>query len=138
MKKRGYGLSPILFSSRYGRRIDRLRADADPFLELAAASELWEPVTCGMVMLEVLRGVRHAREFASYRETFAVMECVPATNRIWESATDLLRALQRRGVTIPPLDAIIAACARSIDAAVLTFDEHFRAIPKMLVLDSLA
>jgi predicted nucleic acid-binding protein len=66
------------------------------------------------------------------------MECVPATNRIWESATELLRSLQRRGVTIPPQDAIVAACALSIDAAVLTFDGHFHAIPKLLVLDSLA
>jgi predicted nucleic acid-binding protein len=126
----------VLVDSSY--YIDRLRADADPFLELAAASELWEPVTCGMVMLEVLRGVRNERDCASYRETFAVMECVPATSRIWESATELLRSLQRRGVTIPPQDAIIAACALSIDAAVLTFDGHFHAIPKLLVLDSLA
>ncbi len=116
--------------------IDRHRAGIDPFLELVAA-DLWEPVTCGVVMLEVLRGTRTDREYRDYRDTFEVMTCVPTTSHLWISATDLLRKLARQGFTIPVQDALIAASALSIDAPVLTFDAHFKLIPKLTVLDSL-
>ena len=117
--------------------IARQRADLDPFAEFAAADELWEPVTCGMVTLEVLRGVRSESDYRHYHETFEVMTCVATTSRIWASATDLLRGLARRGLTIPPQDAIIAASALSIGAPVLTFDAHFSQIPGLVVLNSL-
>ena len=117
--------------------IARHRAGLDPFAELAAA-DLWEPVTCGMVMLEVLRGANPERDFRHYRETFEVMSCVATTSRIWMSATELLRALARQGCTIPPQDALIAASALAIDAPVLTFDAHFKAIPDLATLDSLS
>ncbi len=89
-------------------------------------------------MLEVLRGAHPEHEYRYYCEAFAVMNCVATTNNIWFAATDLLRSLARRGLTIPPQDALIAASALSIDAPVLTFDAHFKLIPKLTVLDSLA
>jgi predicted nucleic acid-binding protein len=125
----------VLVDSSY--YINRQRANLDPFEELAALEEEWEPATCGVVMLEVLRGMRHERAFLHYRETFEVMICVPTTSRIWSSATDLLRSLARRGFIIPPQDAIIAACALSIDAPVLSHDRHFSHIPDLVVLDTL-
>ena len=126
----------VLVDSNY--YIGRLRADLDPFAEFASGDELWEPVTCGMVMLEVLRGVRTESDYLHYRETFEVMTCIATTSRIWGSATDLLRGLARRGLIIPPQDAIIAASALSVGAPVLTFDQHFSRIPGLIVLDSLS
>jgi predicted nucleic acid-binding protein len=116
--------------------IDRHRAGIDPFRDLVAA-DLWEPVTCGIVMLEVLRGTRTEREYRDYRDTFEVMTCVATTSRIWMSATELLRTLGQKGFTIPPQDALIAVSALSIDAPVLTFDAHFKLIPGLVTLDSL-
>ena len=118
--------------------IDRQRAGLDPFAELAVAAEMWEPITCGMVMLEVLRGIRVERDLAAYRETLSVMTCVPTTGQIWETATEILRRLERRGITIPPQDAIIAACALAEDAPVLTFDGHFSRIPGLTVMERLS
>ena len=116
--------------------IARHRKGLDPFAELAATG-VWEPVTCGMVMLEVLRGANPERQYRQYRDTFEVMTCVPATSHIWASATGLLRTLAQRGFTIPPQDALIAASALAIDAPVLTFDAHFKLIPGLTILDSL-
>ena len=116
--------------------IARHRAGIDPFPELVVA-DLWEPVTCGMVMLEVLRGTHSEREYRHYRDTFEVMTCVPATSRIWSDATDLLRKLARQGWTIPPQDALIAVSALAIDAPVLTLDVHFKLVPGLTTLDSL-
>ena len=126
----------VLVDSNY--YIGRLRADLDPFAELDATGERWEPMTCGMVMLEVLRGIRHPQDYTHYCKTFEVMTCIATTSRIWASATDLLRGLSRRGLTIPPQDAIIAASALSVGAPVLTFDQHFSHIPGLIVLDSLS
>ncbi len=116
--------------------ITRQRAGLDPFAELAPTA-VWEPVTCGIVMLEVLRGAGPERVFQHYRATFEVMTCIATTGRIWMSATEILRTLARRGYTIPVPDALIAASALSIDAPVLTFDAHFKLIPRLIVLDSL-
>jgi predicted nucleic acid-binding protein len=116
--------------------IARHRAGIDPFLELAAA-DLWEPVTCGVVMLEVLRGARTEREYRDYRDTFEVMTCVATTSRIWTSATELLRKLARQGHPIPVQDALIAASALSIDVPVLSFDNHFKLISGLTTLDNL-
>ena len=127
--------SAVLVDSSF--YIARLRANADPFAELDAVDERWEPVTCGVVTLEVLRGVRPENVYRHYRETFEVMTCVPTTSQIWATATELLRRLARRGYTIPPQDAIIAACALSAGAVVLTFDAHFRQIPGLTVLEEL-
>ncbi len=118
--------------------IGRTRAGLDPFAEILAADEVWEPVTCGVVALEVLRGVKHQRVFAEYRDVFGVMMCVPTTSHIWASATDILRDLAQRGFTIPAQDAVIAACALSVDIPVLTFDAHFAQIPGLTVIDTLA
>ena len=117
--------------------IARHRAGLDPFMELVGM-ERWEPVTCGIVMLEVLRGASPERTFRHYRDAFEVMTCVATTNRIWMSATELLRTLARRGFTIPPQDALIAAAALSINAPVLTSDVHFKVVPGLTVLDTLA
>ena len=117
--------------------LSRHRAAADPFLELEAVSEAWEPVTCGMVVLEVLRGFRRESDCRYYREAFGVMSCVPTTDRIWHSAAELLRALSRKGFTLPPQDALIAASALSIDVPILTFDPHFSLVPNLTVLNSL-
>ncbi len=116
--------------------IARHRKGLDPFAELAAADP-WEPVTCGMVMLEVLRGAHPGRDYAHYRAAFEVMTCIPTTSQIWMSATDLLRKLARQGFTIPPQDALIAASALAIDAPVLTLDAHFKLVPDLVTLDSL-
>ena len=126
--------NPVLVDSSF--YISRLRVGIDPFLELVA-SDLWEPVTCGIVTLEVLRGARTEREHRDCRDTFEVMTCVATTSRLWNSATDLLRSLERRGYTLPVQDALIAACALSIDAPVLTLDQHFSLVPKLTVLNSL-
>jgi predicted nucleic acid-binding protein len=119
--------------------IGALRAGRDPFREFAGeAAEDREFVTCGMVMLEVCRGLRDPHVLRRFRERFAVMLYQPTTNQIWERATQLTWTLDRRGLVLPAQDVLIAACALHIDAAVLTADAHFRQIPGLRVIASLA
>ena len=66
-----------------------------------------------------------------------VMINVPSDDRVWETATQEAWQLARKGITLPAQDLVIAACANRIEAAVLTYDNHFYDIPGVTVLSSL-
>ncbi|MBP7481915.1 MAG: PIN domain-containing protein [Lacunisphaera sp.] len=118
--------------------IDATRAGRDPFLELSAKSDEYEYATCGMVQVEVLRGRRDPNLHRRFRNAFAVMIYIGTINAIWERTTQLAWTLDRQGVVIPATDLLIAACALQVDAAVLTYDQHFQQVPGLRVVDHLA
>ncbi len=117
--------------------IGAMRAGLDPFRQFVPALEDREFATCGMVVLEVCRGLRNPAILQHFKERFAVMLYVPAANQVWERAAQLAWSLDRRGVVLPAPDLIIAACALQADAAVLTADAHFHQVPGLHVLDRL-
>jgi len=117
--------------------IGAVRAGRDPFRQFASALEEWEFATCGMVMLEVCRGLRDPAVLQRFRERFAVMIHLATGNSMWERATQLAWSLDRRGIVLPAPDLLIAACALQADATVLTADAHFQAIPGLSVIDHL-
>jgi len=119
--------------------IGALRAGTDPFPALAAVAEAreFEFATCGMVMVEVCRGLRDPAVLNRFRERFAVMIFLPTTSQVWERASHLAWSLDRQGKTLPATDLIIAACALHAGAAVLTADAHFDSIPGLQVMKSL-
>lgn len=113
------------------------RAGLDPFEELGTFAGDSDFVTCGMVMLEVLRGRRDPHVLRHFNEHFAVMIFIPSTNQIWERASQLAWSLDRQGVILPAQDLLIAAHALQADATVLTHDAHFSSIPGLRVVDHL-
>ena len=50
---------------------EQRRAGIDPFRQLAGFVDDWEFATCGMVVLEVCRGVRDPARLERFRERFA-------------------------------------------------------------------
>ncbi len=117
--------------------IGALRAGIDPFQPFDPTIDDREFATCGMVMMEVCRGVRDPVLLRRLRERFAVMIYLPTPNPVWERAAHLAWSLDRQGRVLPAPDLIIAACALQAGAAVLTADAHFHEIPGLTVLDSL-
>jgi len=115
--------------------IGAIRAGHDPFRQFASAVEEWEFVTCGMVVLEVCRGLRDPAILQRFRDRFAVMLYVATGSSAWERATQLAWSLDRRGIVLPAPDLLIATCALQADAAVLTADAHFDAIPGLRVIN---
>lgn len=114
-----------------------LREGQDPVRELLRRANEFDLATCGMVRLEVLRGIIHRPVLTAVEGFMNVMMNVPTDNRIWEEATRQAWELARRGVTLPAQDLIIASCAQRIQAAVLTYDAHFYDVPDLRVLSSL-
>jgi predicted nucleic acid-binding protein len=117
--------------------IGALRAGVDPFPQLDPEIDDREFATCGMVVMEVCRGIRDPNLLRRIRERFSVMIYCPTSNQIWERATHLAWSLDRQGLVLPAQDLIIAACALQAGAAILTADAHFRSIPGLTVLSRL-
>lgn len=124
---------PILVDSNY--YIGHLRRGRNPFVELERIAEDWDLATCGMIMLEVERGLKTEPMRDIFERGFSTMLFVPTTNAIWAKAVTLAWHLDRRGRVIPAQDHIIAASAFSIGAAVLTTDAHFHEFPGLTVYD---
>lgn len=109
--------------------IQLLRDGRDPVRVLADWIGSGDLVTCGMVRLEVERGIRLERIRKRMSALMSLMIDVPTTPRIWEDATRLAWKLDRKGIVLPSQDHLIATCALSIGAAILTDDAHFESIP---------
>ena len=117
--------------------IRRLRARLDPLLELAAASDDWEFLTCGVVQVEVLRGMTLPKPLERMTAFLGCMILVPSSNRVWERAHKLAWQLDRKGIVMQVTDLIIATCALESDAAVLTLDSDFLQVPGLRVISAL-
>ena len=117
--------------------IDAVRTGIDPFQQFAGFLNDWEFATCGMIVLEVCRGLREPVRLQRFREQFAVMVYLPASNAIWDQATQLGWSLDRQDQVIPATDLLIAATALKTGATVLTRDAHFHQIPGLRVIDRL-
>lgn len=117
--------------------ITLLRERRDPAVELLQRTSVDDLATCGMVSMEVLRGLKIPKVKTRLTEFFSVLQNVPTDNRIWQEATETAWQLGRMGVTLPAQDILIATCAQRIGAAVLTFDHHFEEIPSLRVYRSI-
>ena len=123
---------PILVDSSVYIRLMRQRLDP-----VAVLFEHYDPVnlvTCGMVRVEVLRGVRVPRARTRLESFMSVMQYVPADDRLWREATDLAWRIDRSDKPIQATDAVIAASALRLGASVLTLDSDFQRVPGLHVL----
>jgi predicted nucleic acid-binding protein len=85
-----------------------------------------------IVLAELLQGARSEREVTAvedFPEAFTIIDQGPDT---WLKAGRLSRRLKSRGQTIHLIDCYIAVIADENGCAVLTLDEHFREIQKVL------
>ncbi|MEI9893897.1 MAG: PIN domain-containing protein [Chthoniobacter sp.] len=117
--------------------IDRLRAGLDPLEELAAFSDDWEFLTCGVVRVEVLRGMKHKSAHQRMADFMGCMLYVPTLNTVWERAGALAWKMDREGKTMQVTDLLIATCALEAEADVLTFDSDFARVPGLRAIRSL-
>lgn len=114
--------------------IHLLRRNRDPIEELTTWCDPLELVTCGMVRLEVERGIigKHLR--TRMVEFFDMLRFIPTTNLIWSNATEIAWTLDRKGQVLPAQDILIAAHALKFGGRILTSDHHFDSIPGLTVL----
>lgn len=114
--------------------IDLLRQRRDPVRELGARFDLTDIACCGIVRAEVLRGVQGPKLRDALSRFFSITQMIGTTERLWEQTWQLAWQLDRQGRVLPLTDIIIAACALSTGAAVMTRDAHFSQIPDLRVI----
>ena len=85
-------------------------------------------LTCGPVIFEINRGLRYS-ERKRITSLFDALIRLPVEEGVWEQAGDLDASLRRKGITIPPMDILIAQICRHHDVSLFTLDEHFSLVP---------
>ena len=54
---------------------------------------------------------------------------------IWDDGGDLDAALRKKGITIPPMDVIIAQVCLHHKVFLFTLDEHFRSVTRLKIFE---
>ncbi|MCY3017992.1 MAG: PIN domain nuclease [Planctomycetota bacterium] len=82
--------------------------------------------TCGVILTEVLQGVREDSDFRRTVARFDAFLFLPMSRRTFVKAAELYRLLRRKGITIwKPLDCMIAAVSLEHDVPLLHNDRDF-------------
>jgi predicted nucleic acid-binding protein len=87
--------------------------------------------TCGVVMFEVLQGIKSEGEKNKILGVLASLPYVEMTKKLWHRAADLSIRLKKNAVNLPLSDILIAAIAAENDLSVYTLDNHFKQIPNL-------
>jgi predicted nucleic acid-binding protein len=115
--------------------IDLLRSGQDIAQLLRGRIEDGSACTCGIVRVEVLRGIIDARVREWMERLFDEMTECPLDGELVSAAARLAWQLDRRGAVLPIPDLLIASCALRAGAAVVTRDPHFQLVPGLRVTD---
>ena len=89
-----------------------------------------EAVTCGIVVVEILRGAKDDKVFKLLKETLLSLPQVPINDEVIERAAQWGYTLDRKGKTVSTTDLFIAAAA-SEEAVVLHVDSDFEIIASL-------
>ena len=90
-------------------------------------------VLCGVVEMELLRGVRPG-ERSKLRSLLGALRFVETERRDFVAAGERLSQLREKGVSIPATDAVIAMVCKRHGLFLLTLDEHFHHLPEVRLL----
>ncbi len=87
--------------------------------------------TCGIILTEVLQGIRKDAEFIKTRDLFQSLIFLPMEYKSFLRSAEIYRFLRKRGLTIrKPVDCMIASVAIENDVSLLHNDRDFHPIEK--------
>ncbi len=88
--------------------------------------------TFGMIRLEILGGVKTKDEFDCLKSRLESLYEISTDNELWESASKLAFILQRKGLSIPYTNILIATAAINSKVTLLHADKHFDLISEKM------
>jgi len=87
--------------------------------------------TCGIILTEVLQGIRKDTEFRKTRDLFKTLILLPMPYTVFLRSAEIYRKLRKKGLTVrKPLDCMIASTAIENDIPLLHNDKDFQPIAK--------
>jgi len=109
--------------------IEFFREPASEFtLHLKSLLRERKVIMVGMVMAEILQGVKTPKEASLVEQNLAKLPYLEITRDIWVTAGKMSSSLRRAESIIPLSDLIIAAIALSGNYEIFTIDQHFNKI----------
>jgi predicted nucleic acid-binding protein len=100
-------------------------------LELSFLKNREDICICGIVLTEVLQGIRQQGEFRKTKELFNNLIFLPMPYSVFLGAAEIYRTLRRKGITIRnSVDCMIASVAIKNDIMLLHNDRDFMPIEK--------
>jgi predicted nucleic acid-binding protein len=80
--------------------------------------------------LELWNGCGGDQEQKKLREFDVLVPALTINDTVWELSLKLGRNARTRGITVPAIDLLIAACAFYHDAEIESVDAHFQRLSK--------
>jgi len=93
-----------------------------------------EAVSCGVVVVEILRGAKSEKDFQSLRESLMSLPQIPIDDVVIERASNWGFLLDRKGKSVSTTDLLIAAAAYK-KTRLLHVDRDFEVISSLVDLD---
>jgi predicted nucleic acid-binding protein len=87
-----------------------------------------EAALCDMVSVELWHGARGSRERRELAELERDLSVLSIDTEAWERARKLASRCREAGITAPPADIVIAACASRYGLELEHSDAHFQRI----------
>ena len=108
--------------------IDALRGKS-PHIVAATEALLKDDriLICGPVLFEIKRGLRPPDRKKILPLLDALIR-LSVDEAVWDAAGDLDASLRKKGISIPPMDVIIAQVCLHHKVSLFTLDEHFHSI----------
>ena len=91
---------------------------------------------CGIVLSELLAGVRAKKSRDTLKQTLDALEYVEVSRDTWILAGELSGNLRHQGISIPLTDLILAALALENNSVLFTSDSHFERITELKQFNS--
>ncbi|MCL4458096.1 MAG: PIN domain-containing protein [Nitrospirae bacterium] len=85
-------------------------------------------VSCGIVIVEILRGAKDEKTFNLLKETLSSLSQIPIDETVIQRTSEWGFKLDRKGKNVSTTDLLIAAAAQEKAAAVLHLDSDFETI----------
>jgi len=86
---------------------------------------------CGIILAEVLQGIRNDIEFRKTKELLNTLIFLPMQHTVFLRSAEIYRKLRKKGITVrKPLDCMIASVAIENNILLLHNDKDFQPIEK--------
>jgi len=109
----------------------RPRSDAGEHLaSMLQNNSVW---TCGIVIFELLQGMRSESEKTLILESMQELPYIEMTQNLWNKSAALSVLLKQKGLTLPHSDIFIASVAIEHNLSIFTLDKHFEQIPEVKI-----
>ena len=93
-----------------------------------------EAVSCGIVIVEILRGAKNEKEFQTLKDSLVNLPQIPIDERVIERAANWGFLLDRKGRSISTTDLFIASAAYK-NACLLHSDNDFKVMASVVELE---